>query len=268
MLAKDHKALYDISRWFMTQFKNSASACFLYGTLFSHGLGDLHAFGEASSQKYLARQLRGGETVPLLVLHGHIFSVSRSYSHALRCYGRAWNLEPKNPLVNLFVGITLLHRATQRNTDNRHRNVMEGFAFLFQYRKLVMLASEANEAEAVADEETKERKRLLCKQETAYNLGRAFHMVSLFPYAIRFYEEALLVSDQLTASMISRDQMQVDKADADVDANADAEEKKQEPYPIDLYDLKRETAYNLSQIYIQCGSPVKAKQVLCTYYVV
>jgi general transcription factor 3C polypeptide 3 (transcription factor C subunit 4) len=64
-------------------------------------------------------------------------------------------------------------------------------------------------------------------QEACYNLGRAFHHIQLFPFAICYYEMAL---------------------DRTID--------------IDEPDLTRETAYNLATIYVQVGAGLMAQDLL------
>ena len=64
-------------------------------------------------------------------------------------------------------------------------------------------------------------------QEACYNLGRAFHHIQLFPFAIRYYEMALSQTINIG-----------------------------EP------DLTRETAYNLASIYVQVGAGLIAQDLL------
>lgn len=73
-----------------------------------------------------------------------------SIVHLLRIY----DVYPDDPLTNLMLGIAYAHRAMQRQTDNRHYQLMLALAHLDRYRKV---RQEAH------------------PQEVDYNVGRLFH---------------------------------------------------------------------------------------------
>ncbi|CAG8767795.1 3380_t:CDS:2, partial [Gigaspora rosea] len=135
----------------------------------SSGANALSCFASANSQKYFLRQVKSMDngvsgdkktTVPekhndaLLALYGHILACARSYIGAIGYYARAYAEKPNDPLISISIGLAYLHRAMQRQTDNRHLQIMQGFTFLFNYYEL------------------KAR-----NQEAEYNLGRAFHQL-------------------------------------------------------------------------------------------
>ncbi len=107
----------------------------------------------------------------LYALHGHISTCSRSYLDALYYYMRAYKLAPKDPLINLCMGIAHLHRAMQRKASDRHEHITCAFMFFLQYQELC----ESN-------------------LESYYNLGRAFHHIGLYHLAIDYYEKGLAIS--------------------------------------------------------------------------
>ncbi|CAG8449839.1 8678_t:CDS:10 [Ambispora leptoticha] len=104
----------------------------------------------------------------LLVLYGHILACARSYVFAIGYYLQAHSLVPDDPLINLCLGIAYLHMSMQRQSDNRHLQIMQGFTFLLKYYDLQT-----------------------GKQEAEYNLGRAFHHLGLFHLAVQCYEQVL-----------------------------------------------------------------------------
>ncbi|KAI9346166.1 hypothetical protein BDR26DRAFT_916604 [Obelidium mucronatum] len=108
----------------------------------------------------------------LLLLYGHILFSARSYSSALKFYLEAYKLSPRDPLINLSVGLAYLHWAMQRRIDNRHQRIIQAFTFLYQYEEI----RESN-------------------PESMYNLGRAFHQLGLNNFAIEYYEKVLNVAD-------------------------------------------------------------------------
>jgi len=40
-------------------------------------------------------------------------------------YSKAFKLAPEDPIINLSLGIVHLHRAMQRQADNRHLQIMQ-----------------------------------------------------------------------------------------------------------------------------------------------
>lgn len=91
---------------------------------------------------------------------------------------RAAGVALEDPRIFLNLGIAYLHRAMQRQVDNRNVSVVEAFSFLHKYYRL-----------------RKESGDLAGLQEAEYNLGRAYHTVSLYHLAIPRYRRVLAMSD-------------------------------------------------------------------------
>ncbi|KAI8841874.1 hypothetical protein BJ741DRAFT_593510 [Chytriomyces cf. hyalinus JEL632] len=108
----------------------------------------------------------------LMCLCGHILMCARSYWGAIRLYLDAYKMAPKDPLINLSLGLAYLHAAMQRRVDDRHKRVLQAFAFLYQYEELRNHSPEA-----------------------LYNVGRAFHQIGLNHIAIEYYEKVLAADD-------------------------------------------------------------------------
>ncbi|CAG8535125.1 815_t:CDS:10 [Ambispora gerdemannii] len=167
----------------------------------------------------------------LLVLYGHILACARSYVFAIGYYLQAHSLVPDDPLINLCLGIAYLHMSMQRQSDNRHLQIIQGFTFLLKYYDLQT-----------------------GKQEAEYNLGRAFHHLGLFHLAVQCYERVLKLPSLRKQLMQEENQCE---PEIEVGNNNNDDD--------DSTDLKREAAYNLSLIYVQSGSPGLAQLVLSKY---
>jgi len=152
--------------------------------------------------------------LPLGILNGHNSLVAGSYKHSLGEYVAALKQCPEDPLINLLIGVTFIHMASQKFATKRHSLVVQACAFFHQYIQL----------------------RGKC-QETCYNLGRAMHQLGLFHAAIHYYKEAL----EMNPCIDNENQ---------------------------VFDLKREVAFNLSLIYRNSGSPLMAQMIMQKYLTV
>ena len=87
-------------------------------------------------------------------------------------------MDPANPVIKLSLALGYIHHALKRQADNRHQILMQGFAFLFEYH-------DHREDEGGSSE----------KQEAAYNVARAYHMLGLTHLATPYYERCLMLSE-------------------------------------------------------------------------
>ncbi|KAK2168890.1 hypothetical protein LSH36_13g03043 [Paralvinella palmiformis] len=106
--------------------------------------------------------------LPLCILNGNNALISGSYKHALGEYVSALKQTPHDPLLNLLVGITYFHLASQKFAARRNSLIIQGCSFLNLYLEL----------------------RGDC-QESNYNLGRAMHQIGLHHTAVYYYERVL-----------------------------------------------------------------------------
>ncbi|KAH3743287.1 general transcription factor 3C polypeptide 3 [Pelomyxa schiedti] len=107
-------------------------------------------------------------SVPLMLLVGHLCLSTAFYGLALAEYLTAYKFFSEEPIINLCIGVTLLHRVMNRCNPNRHYMCIQAFSFLYQYYRL----KKGN-------------------QEACYNLGRAHHHLGIHHLALHFYEKAL-----------------------------------------------------------------------------
>ncbi|ORY54996.1 hypothetical protein BCR35DRAFT_284512 [Leucosporidium creatinivorum] len=160
--------------------------------------------------------------------YGQMLMVSRSYASAIIYLLRAYDLAPKQPMINLTLGVAYLLRAMSRQTDNRAHQIAQALAFFSQYKAL----------------------KGSC-QEVEYNFGRAFHHLGLQSYAVKHYEACL------SLAAVERQTHALSRMAVDDDAGAaNADDELDEPD-----DYARLAAYNLSNLYMLSGSADLARAV-------
>jgi len=102
-------------------------------------------------------------------------------------YFRARETGLVDPLLELSIGLAYIHRALQRQADNRHIFLLQGFTFLMNYYRLTYQKSGSYPP----------RQAARIQQNAEYNIARAFHHSGLLTYATRYYEKAIEISDEL-----------------------------------------------------------------------
>ncbi|GAA6008607.1 hypothetical protein JCM11491_003366 [Sporobolomyces phaffii] len=116
-------------------------------------------------------------------VYGFMLMNSQSFQSAIIYLLRAYELDPKQPLVNLALATSYLQRAMNRQTDNRQHQIAQALGFLSQYRKY----------------------RGGPCQETEYNFARALHHLGLQPQAIKHYRLALASSPVSSSTAMAVD---------------------------------------------------------------
>ncbi|KAJ3326306.1 General transcription factor IIIC, polypeptide 3 [Boothiomyces sp. JEL0866] len=156
-------------RWFCHEGPYLADGVRLYCGVMSETI----AFANTSTQKYLQRQLTKMSIVDeesyahFFTLVGHTHLMGKNYQVAIQHYLKAKSMLPNDPVINLCLGISFLHRAFHK-AERRSDHLIKGFTFINQYRKLMNRDSESD-----------------------YNLARAYHHVGLVHIAIPIYERCL-----------------------------------------------------------------------------
>ncbi|KAE8219270.1 hypothetical protein CF319_g7008 [Tilletia indica] len=191
------------------------------------------------AQKKITLQdiLRNGyPTQPSVVaesFYGALMLLSKSNLQALYFFTHQYARIQTDPLVCLFCGITFLTRALNRQVDNRHHAILQGFAYLSQYRKL----------------------RAADSQEVEYNFGRAFHQIGLLQQAAHHYERVL--------ALAHTESLQKDSSDAHAEHAS-----RQQLLHSKGFAMAREAAFNLSLIFVSGGSPSSARALYERWLVV
>ena len=73
----------------------------------------------------LRLSFKGPDNLPLVILNGHNSLVAGSYKHSLGEYVAALKLSPDDPLINLLIGVTFIHMASQKFATKRHSLVVQ-----------------------------------------------------------------------------------------------------------------------------------------------
>ncbi|KAL9107862.1 MAG: hypothetical protein Q9227_007280 [Pyrenula ochraceoflavens] len=165
--------------------------------------------------------------IVLLVLYGHILYAGGSFLNAVNYFSRAYALDPSNPMVLLSLALAYCHGNFKRQNEDRHGYIVQGLAFLGEYREARM--------ESVKDCSAPVRD--VVRMEVEFNEARFWHMLGLSGIAVHAYRKALEVKD------LSQGE----------DGPAE--------------DFSMETAFALQQIYFQSGDVDTARRITEKYLV-
>lgn len=174
---------------------------------------------EDSRHNRFIMRLLGREDVfsYLNIMHANNCLISGTYKYALHDYISLFKVVP-SALLALLIGVTLIQMACQKLSVKKNQLVIQAVAFLKKYSQL-------------RGEDG--------KQETYYNMGRAFHQIGLLPAAVHFYK---LVLEEDPGELVKKNPL--------------------------LLDLKREAAFNLHLIYLQSENHLLARMYLENYITV
>ena len=153
----------------------------------------------------------------LNILHANNCLVSGTYKYALNDYISLFKVAPSS-LLALLISVTLLQMGCQKLSAKKNQLVIQALAFLKKYCEL-------------RGEDG--------KQESYYNMGRAFHQIGLLPAAVHFYK---LVLDEDPGDLVKKNSS--------------------------LLDLKQEAAFNLHLVYLQSENYLLARMYLENYIAV
>ncbi|EST09947.1 Tetratricopeptide repeat [Kalmanozyma brasiliensis GHG001] len=127
--------------------------------------------GDRPDPALAIRLARPTKPSPLAELHyGYMLLYSGGFQSSAAFFGRAFAVQPADPLLCLVTATAFLGRSTNRQTDNRHHMILTALSFLQDYRKF--------------REEGK-------WAEMEYNAARALHHVGLVHLAERRYRNVL-----------------------------------------------------------------------------
>ncbi|POW03655.1 hypothetical protein PSTT_10954 [Puccinia striiformis] len=184
-----------------------------------------------------------------LVTFAQILAGTRSFKSAIVYYLRIRESYPDEPLINLLLAITYVQRAMQRQTDNRHHQIVQSlFSRMMDEIWSGLLTGRAFLTQGLAffDHYRTVRQKEF-SQEVEFNLGRIYHGLGLTTLAVRHYNRVLALAPPIDGSLSSEDSP-----------------SSSEP-PDDLSNL---AAYNLVLIYSTSGSPDLAHRLICQYLTV
>lgn len=197
-----------------------------------------------------------GEAIPaeemdvaLLVLYGHILYSGNSFFPALNYFFRAYALDDENPATLLSIALCYIHHSLKRQSENRHYLIMQGLAFMHEYRRV------------------REREGSLQQmQEMEFNFARVWHMLGLAHLAVEGYHRVLELGEQIqyayrkAVEAAKGGDMVMQDAAAGVGAVATNTQF--------VEDFSREAAVALQIIYSLSGDFESAKDVTAKWLVI
>ncbi|KAK5114703.1 hypothetical protein LTR62_002277 [Meristemomyces frigidus] len=148
-------------------------------------LRDRQEYGQQldALQKRLAKY--GPESGPpdagMLVIYGNAMAINMQRNAALPYYLRALAIQPNNAMLNLSIGVSYIHTAMKRQTENRQYGIQQGISFIQRYHELRTASGDVHHI-----------------QEAEYNMAKAWHMLGLAHLAIPGYERVLRMSRQMS----------------------------------------------------------------------
>ncbi|KAJ1979144.1 transcription factor TFIIIC subunit tfc4 [Dimargaris verticillata] len=198
----------------------------------------------------------------MLVLKGYFHLANGSIINAFKAFQAAHDLYPNDLHLKLCMGLSLIQRAMQRRSPNRHLVILEGFKHLFTYFETTMAASDDSPlinfegTEAVDSTSLVQRRK---RFEALFNIGRAFHLLGLVSLAVPYYE--CVLGMRATQGLdLTRESQRLACDSVRHNSPLDSE-------AVDdlLCPFRHEAAYNLAQIYMHSGNPGLAQHMLVTY---
>jgi general transcription factor 3C polypeptide 3 (transcription factor C subunit 4) len=145
--------------------------------------------------------------IAMLMLYGHILYSGTSYAYALSSYYqpfrprrlltiildyffRAHALDPKNPMINLSIGLGYIHHGLKRQSENRQFHIMQGLSFLFNYYNSRNTSSRLEE-----------------RQEAHYNIARIYQLLGLTHLALPYYQKVLQEAEGINDSSVTSEEL-------------------------------------------------------------
>jgi general transcription factor 3C polypeptide 3 (transcription factor C subunit 4) len=199
----------------------------------------------------LSTRNESGETISaedmdgaLLVLYGHILYTGKSFFPALNYFFRAYALDDQNPVVLLSIALSYIHHSLKRQADNRHYLILQGLAFMHEYRNI----------------RERDGARLSERQEMEFNFARVWHSLGILHLADEAYQRALVVGDMI------REEADARRAAA---AAAPGAQQGQDGAPDAFVEnFSCEAAVALQSIYAQSGDLETARELTEKYLVI
>lgn len=206
MLQEDHVTVSNNVRYLLTSSQFSPTIYDFFMCCFGSGVGAWAAFSNYNHQKYFLRHLKAFDSLltsskvsgsaqvtvdttnvsftrehpQLLYIYACLLGSNRTFSSSIVYLTRAYREYNEDPTLCFMLGLAHVHRSMQRNSNNRHLQLLQGISYLLEYKT-------AREVNATDYE----------KQEIEYNFGRMFHMLGLSTLAVKHYNNVLDFHEKL-----------------------------------------------------------------------
>lgn len=193
-------------RYLLTSSQFSPTIYDFFMCCFGSGVGAWAAFSNYNHQKYFLRHLKAYDSLltsskvsgsaqvtvdvtnvtltrehpQLLYIYACLLGSNRTFSSPIVYLTRAYREYNEDPTICLMLGLAHVHRSMQRNSNNRHLQLLQGISYLLEYKA-------AREKNATDYE----------NQEIEYNFGRLFHMLGLSTLAVNHYNKVLQLHEKL-----------------------------------------------------------------------
>lgn len=193
-------------RWLLVSSQFSPTIYDIFMCCFSSGIAAWASFSNYNHQKYFLRHVKAYDSLltktkisgaanitaeidsaaitrehpQLLYIYACLLGSNRSYSSPIVYLTRVYKQYYNDPTICLSLGLAHVHRSMQRNSSNRHIQVLQGLSYLMEYREARLQGATVYE-----------------KQEIEYNFGRLYQMIGLPSLAIRHYENVLGLHEEL-----------------------------------------------------------------------
>lgn len=197
---EDEEALIENLRNLLNQFQFNRKVLQLFMFSLVRGQTSLDILSSTVHQKFFLRQLKAFDSIRygksvsgqasvtnklvsnpekrnspyLYYIYAVLLYSSRGFLSALQYLVRLEQDIPNDPMVNLLMGLSHLHRSMQRLTASRHFQILHGLRYMYRYYDIRTSSYTTLE-----------------KQEADYNLGRAFHLLGLVSIAVQYYNKVL-----------------------------------------------------------------------------
>lgn len=193
-------------RYVLTSSQFARTVYDFFMCLFSSGIAAWAAFSNYNHQKYFLRHLKAYDSLltstkvsgsaqvtvdingfsftkehpQLLFIYACLLGSNRTFSSPIVYLTRAYRQYYRDPTICFVLGLAHVHRSMQRNTNNRHLQLLQGISYLLEYKENREIGASVYE-----------------KQEIEYNFGRLFHMLGLPTLAVAHYNKVLDFHAQL-----------------------------------------------------------------------
>lgn len=193
-------------RYFLTSSQFCPSLYNFFMCCFGLGIGAWAVFSNYNHQKFFLRHVKAYDSIlfasevsgsaqvtvdlknfisdrehpHLLYIYACLLGSNRTFSSPIVYLTRAYRQYYNDPTICFVLGLAHIHRSMQRNSNNRHIQLLQGISYLMEYKS-------ARSKNATIYE----------KQEIEYNYGRMFHMIGLPTLAVKHYEKVLEYHDEL-----------------------------------------------------------------------
>ncbi|KAJ1960991.1 transcription factor TFIIIC subunit tfc4 [Dispira parvispora] len=207
----------------------------------------------------------------LLTLRAHIQLHRGMYSQAAHFYRLASEQMPHYPLLRLYEGIAVLHRAMQRRGANRHHMILEAFRQLYTYFEMIMDGAMldtimvSDDDSVATDSDTRAVLQQMRQREALYNLGRAFQHIGLDYLAVPYYEAVLGLRSTHDLVLRNTPWTTQDLPNTLLPYAISLDHVNLERITHFITPCQYEAAYNLSRIYLASGNPHLAQVMLMKF---